>query len=64
MNYEKLVEKIIGVLKMENVIDDFNWWGTCGKTETLDIIKDNYIYSFESKEHTEEIKITIDTLED
>lgn len=64
MNYEKLVEKIIGVLKMEDIIDDAYWGIYRGQTEVLDIIKDNHMYSFENKKNSEEIKITIDTLED
>lgn len=63
MNYEKLVEEMLNILVSENIIDDVDW-GTLKGNEVINIIKDNKVYSFESKKNSEEIKITIDTLED
>lgn len=62
MNYEKLVEEMLNILVSENIIDDVDW-GTLKGNEVINLIKDNKVYSFESKKNSEEIKITIDTLE-
>jgi hypothetical protein len=63
MNYEKLVEEMLNILVSENIIDDVDW-GTLKGNEVINLIKDNKVYSFESKKNSKEIKITIDTLED
>lgn len=61
VNYEKMLEKVFDVLKMEGVIDDFDW-GFTDNFEILNIFTKDKIYSFESKKDSN-IKITIDTLE-
>lgn len=62
-DYELLLDKILNVLKMEGIIDDIDW-GTLDNNEIINIITQNKVYSFETKNNSKDIKITIDTLED
>jgi len=62
-DYELLLDKILDVLKMEGIIDDIDW-GTLNNNEIINIITQDKIYSFETKNNSKNIKITIDTLED
>lgn len=63
VNYEEMLEKVLNVLRMENIIDDIDW-GFTDAYEILNIIIKNKVYSFETKNNYKNIKITIDTLED
>lgn len=63
VNYEEMLEKVLNVLRMENIIDDIDW-GFTDTYEILNIIIKNKVYSFETKNNYKNIKITIDTLED
>ena len=63
VNYEEMLEKVLDVLRMENIIDDIDWSFT-DTYEILNIFIQNKIYSFETKNNYKNIKITIDTLED
>lgn len=62
-DYELLLDKILDVLKMEGIIDDIDW-GTLDNNEIINIITQDKVYSFETKNNSKNIKITIDTLED
>lgn len=62
-DYELLLDKILDVLKMEGIIDDIDW-GTLNNNEIINIITQDKVYSFETKNNSKNIKITIDTLED
>lgn len=62
-NYELILEKVLDVLKMEGLIDDIDW-GTLNDNEIINIITQDKVYSFETKKNSQNIKITIDTLED
>ena len=62
-NYELILEKVLDVLKMEGIIDDIDW-GTLNDNEIINIITKDKVYSFETKENSQNIKITIDTLKD
>lgn len=62
-DYELLLDKILDVLKMEGIIDDIDW-GTLNNNEIINIITQDKVYSFEIKNNSKNIKITIDTLED
>jgi ribosomal protein S8 len=61
VNYELILEKVLDVLKMEGLIDD---WRTLNGNEIINIITQDKVYSFETKNNSKNIKITIDTLED
>ena len=63
VNYEEMLEKVLDILRMENIIDDI-YWGFSDTYEILNIIVKNKIYSFETTNNYKNIKITIDTLED
>lgn len=63
VNYEEMLEKVLNVLRMENIIDDIDW-GFTDTYEILNIIIKNKVYSFETKNNYKNIKIIIDTLED
>ena len=63
VNYEEMLEKVLDILRMENIIDDIDW-GFTDTYEILNIIVKNKIYSFETTNNYKNIKITIDTLED
>ena len=63
VNYEEMLEKVLNILRMENIIDDIDW-GFTDTYEILNIIIKNKVYSFETKNNYKNIKITIDTLED
>ena len=60
VNYEEMLEKVLNVLRMENIIDDIDW-GFTDAYEILNIIIKNKVYSFETKNNYKNIKITIDT---
>lgn len=62
-DYELLLDKILDILKMEGIIDDIDW-GILNGNEIINIITQDKIYSFETKNNSKNIKITIDTLED
>ena len=63
-DYELLLDKILDVLKMERIIDDVDWGTLNDNNEIINIITQDKIYSFETKNNSKNIKITIDTLED
>lgn len=63
-NYEKMLEEIFKILKMEEIIDDTDWETTLGGLCHINIMAKGKVYSFELKDNKENIKITIDTLED
>ena len=63
VNYELIFEKVLDVLKMEGLIDDIDWEILNGN-EIIHIIIQDKVYSFETKNNSKNIKITIDTLED
>ena len=63
VNYEEMLEKVLDILRMENIIDDIDW-GFTDTCEILNIIVKNKVYSFETKKNSQNIKITIDTLKD
>ena len=62
INYELILEKVLDILKMENIIDDIDWSST-NENEILNIIIQDKVYSFEAKKSSKNIKITIDTME-
>jgi len=63
IDYELLLDKILNVLKMEGIIDDIDWGTLSDNDEIINIITQDKIYSFETKNNSKNIKITIDTLE-
>lgn len=63
-DYELLLDKILNVLKMEGIIDDVDWGTLNNNEEIINIIIQDKVYSFEIKNNSKNIKITIDTLED
>lgn len=63
-DYELLLDKILNVLKMEGIIDDIDWGTLNDNDEIINIITQDKIYSFETKNNSKNIKITIDTLKD
>ena len=63
-DYELLLDKILNVLKMEGIIDDVDWGTLNNNEEIINIIAQDKVYSFEIKNNSKNIKITIDTIED